>query len=137
MPKMKLCYDDCQKITAYLMTRAKEDFKKGIGMVITDDAGRVLSATLMDGASPRTIEFATHKAYTAAKFEKSTHDFMVHLHSKGYEMDCFCNPMLTPLNGGAPILNEEGRTIGAVGVSGLKGEEDQIVVDECVNLLNQ
>ena len=135
MSRAKLNYADCQTVTKYLMDRAVNGFNKGIGIAITDAAGQLLSATLMDGAKPRALEYAYHKAYTAAKFEKSTQAFMQHLHSKGFEMDCFCDPKLSPLNGGAPTLNEENEVIGAVGVSGLKGEEDQIVVDECINLL--
>lgn len=137
MPKTKLTYEDCQKITNYLMSRAGKDFGKGIGIVITDSAGKVISASLMDGAHQRALQVSMNKAYTAARFEKSTQAFTAHIRSKGFVMADFCDPMLSPLNGGAPILNEEGTVIGAVGVSGLKGEEDQIIVDECTNLLNQ
>ena len=130
MAKTKLSFEDKEKIIHYLMERVEKANGKPLAIAISDGAGVLVSLTLMEGLAVRGGGFATHKAYTAAKFQKSTWEMVKHLDKQGVPMSAFCDPNLSPLKGGAPIKNEEGDVIGAVGISGWTGEEDQMLADE-------
>lgn len=92
-----------------------------VSIVVVDDGGHPLALERLDGASPISAYIATEKARTAALGRRE---------SKGYEdmvnagRTAFLSaPLLTSLEGGVPIVFD-GQVIGAVGVSGVKAEQD-------------
>lgn len=92
-----------------------------VTIVIVDDGGHPLALERLDGASPISAYIATEKARTSALGRRE---------SKGYEemvnggRTAFVTaPLLTSLEGGVPII-VDGQVIGAVGVSGVKAEQD-------------
>ncbi|MGE8067757.1 heme-binding protein [Pseudomonas sp. NPDC089569] len=92
-----------------------------VSIVVVDDGGHPLALERLDGASPISAYIATEKARTAALGRRE---------SKGYEemvnggRTAFLSaPLLTSLEGGVPIIHD-GQVIGAVGVSGVKAEQD-------------
>lgn len=92
-----------------------------VTIVVVDDGGHPLALERLDGAAPITAYIATEKARTAALGRRE---------SKGYEemvnggRTAFLSaPLLTSLEGGVPII-VDGQVIGAVGVSGVKAEQD-------------
>ena len=78
----------------------------------------------MDGAPLRSIAIAIHKAYTAVMMGSTTEAFGLRLKNEGVDARAFCDDKLTPLPGGTPILDGEGRLRGGVGISGLKPDQD-------------
>jgi glc operon protein GlcG len=92
-----------------------------VTIAVVDDGGHPLALERLDGASPISAYIATEKARTSALGRRE---------SKGYE-DMVNNgrhaflsaPLLTSLEGGVPII-VDGQVIGAVGVSGVKAEQD-------------
>jgi glc operon protein GlcG len=92
-----------------------------VAIAVVDDGGHPLALERLDGCAPIGAYIATEKARTSALGRRE---------SKGYEemvnggRSAFLSaPLLTALEGGVPIL-VEGQVIGAVGVSGVKAEQD-------------
>ena len=134
--KMRPSYMDCSRIITYLSEKIEKDEKhRPLAIAVSDGAGNLISLTLTENMSVRGGGFATHKAYTAAKFQKSTMKMVEHLDRQGVDMSAFCDPNLSPLKGGAPIITAEGDVIGAVGISGWAGWEDQELADEAADLV--
>ncbi|WCM53886.1 heme-binding protein [Pseudomonas sp. WJP1] len=92
-----------------------------VTIVVVDDGGHPLALERLDGAPPISAYIATEKARTSALGRRE---------SKGYEemvnggRTAFLSaPLLTSLEGGVPIT-VDGQVIGAVGVSGVRAEQD-------------
>jgi uncharacterized protein GlcG (DUF336 family) len=78
----------------------------------------------MDGAAPDTRLNAQRKAYTAARSDaKSTRELAGKARADPVERASF-DPFFTFFLGGVAVF-EDGRRVGAVGVSGLPGEVDE------------
>ena len=120
--KIVLTADDA----ATIMTAAKaEAMAQGwnVTIAIVDDAGMLMHLERIDGASPQSPEIATRKAKTSAlsRMPTKTLEDMVKDRPSFLLM-----PDRLPLQGGLPIMHH-GECIGAVGVSGVKSHEDEIV----------
>ncbi|MGY2261274.1 heme-binding protein [Pseudomonas sp. SDO55104_S430] len=104
-----------------------------VTIVIVDDGGHPLALERLDGAAPITAYIATEKARTAAlgRRESKSYEEMVN----GGRTAFVTAPLLTSLEGGVPII-VDGQVIGAVGVSGVKAEQDAQVAKAGVQSLN-
>jgi glc operon protein GlcG len=81
----------------------------------------------MDGAAPDTRLNAQRKAYTAARSDaKTTRELAEKVREDAVERASF-DPCFTFFLGGVAVF-EDGRRIGAVGVSGLAGDVDEQLV---------
>lgn len=92
-----------------------------VSIAVVDDGGHPLALERLDGCAPIGAYIATEKARSAAIGRRET---------KGYEdmvnggRTAFVSaPLITSLEGGVPVL-VDGQVIGAVGVSGVKAEQD-------------
>ncbi|CAD5110529.1 heme-binding protein [Zestomonas carbonaria] len=92
-----------------------------VAIAVVDDGGHPLALERLDGCAPVGAYIATEKARSAAIGRRET---------KGYEemvnggRTAFVSaPLLTSLEGGVPVL-VDGQVVGAVGVSGVKAEQD-------------
>lgn len=124
-----LTADDVQR----LLEAAREEAlgqQWAVTIAVVDDGGHPLGLLRLDGASPFTGYMATEKARTAAMGRRE---------SKGYE-DIINNgrtaflsaPVLKgTLEGGVPIV-VEGHVVGAVGVSGVKSDQDAQVAKQAI-----
>jgi len=104
-----------------------------VSIAVVDDGGHPLALERLDGCAPIGAYIATEKARSAAIGRRET---------KGYEdmvnggRSAFLSaPLLTSLEGGVPIL-VDGQVIGAVGVSGVKAEQDAQVANAGAASLN-
>jgi len=95
-----------------------------VSVFVADDHGEVVVAATMDDAPPDTRLNAERKAYTAARGDAaSTGELASKVRDDPVELASF-DPFFTFFTGGVAVF-EHGRRIGAVGVSGLPGEEDE------------
>jgi uncharacterized protein GlcG (DUF336 family) len=96
-----------------------------ISVVVADAAGFPVTVLRMDGAARMTVGVATTKAHTAAAYDMET-GFLGTLQEYVPELvsTMRVTAPVTALPGGVPIRTAEGRTIGAIGVSGGTGEQD-------------
>jgi uncharacterized protein GlcG (DUF336 family) len=91
---------------------------------VADTHGELVAAATMDGAAPDTRLNAQRKAYTAARSDAtSTRELAEKARADPVEQASF-DPFFTFFLGGAAVF-EDGRRVGAVGVSGLPGEVDE------------
>ena len=94
-----------------------------VSVVVADDHGEVIAAVRMDGAALDTYDNARRKAYTAARSDTpSTRALAAKAEGSATELQSF-DPHFSFFLGGVAAL-EGGSRIGAVGVSGLPGEDD-------------
>jgi glc operon protein GlcG len=94
-----------------------------VSVFVADDHGEVVAAATMDGAAPDTRLNAQRKAYTAARSDAvSTRELAEKVREDPVERASF-DPFFTFFLGGVAAFEGDER-VGAVGVSGLPGEED-------------
>jgi uncharacterized protein GlcG (DUF336 family) len=94
-----------------------------VSVFVADSHGELVAAASMDGAAPDTRLNAQRKAYTAARSDAlSTRDLAGKIKDDPVERASF-DPFFTFFQGGVAAF-EGARRVGAVGVSGLAGSED-------------
>ena len=95
-----------------------------VSVFVADDHGEIVAAATMDGAAPDTRLNAQRKAYTAARSDiTSTGELAAKVRDDPAELRSF-DPFFIFFRGGVAAF-EDGRRVGAVGVSGLPGEQDE------------
>jgi len=95
-----------------------------LSVYVADDHGEIVAAATMDGAAPDTRLNAERKAYTAARSDaETTRALADKVRDDPAELASF-DPKFTFFKGGVAVF-EDGRRVGAVGVSGLPGDEDE------------
>ena len=91
---------------------------------VVDDHGALRYQYVMDGARSVSVDVAQMKATAAARTRMSTRVLMERNTEKvGFGYGNFPNVVLLP--GGVPIVAENGATLGAIGVSGASGDQDE------------
>lgn len=109
---------------ARVLTAARQEAQArqwSVTIVVVDDGGHPLALERLDGCAPASAYIAMEKAPAAALGRKETRDYedMVN----GGRTAFVTAPLLTSLEGGVP-LRVEGQVVGAIGVSGVKSEQD-------------
>ena len=95
-----------------------------VSVFVADGHGELVAAATMDGAAPDTRLNARRKAYTASRSDaRSTRELAEKVRDDPVERASF-DPFFTFFLGGVAVF-EGDRRVGAVGVSGLPGEEDE------------
>jgi glc operon protein GlcG len=98
---------------------------------VADSHGELVAAATMDGAAPDTRLNAQRKAYTAARSDaRSTGELADKARKDPAELASF-DPFFTFFRGGVAAF-EEGIRVGAVGVSGLPGEDDEALATDAL-----
>lgn len=93
-----------------------------VTIAVTDDGGHPLALRRMDGCAPMSAYVAPEKARSAALGRRETQAFEDMIN--GGRAAFLSAPVLQGLlTGGIPVLHE-GQVIAAVGVSGVKPEQD-------------
>jgi uncharacterized protein GlcG (DUF336 family) len=102
-----------------------------VSVFVADSHGELVAAATMDGAAPDTRLNAQRKAYTAARSDAaSTGELADKARGDPAELASF-DPFFTFFRGGVAAF-EDGRRVGAVGVSGLPGEDDEALASEAL-----
>ncbi|WP_179405194.1 GlcG/HbpS family heme-binding protein [Burkholderia guangdongensis] len=123
--KMKpvLTSDDVKTMAAAAETHAAANHW-AVTIAILDDGAHLLHLHRMDGAAPSTVEMALAKGRTAALGRRE---------SKAYEeivlqgrVSFLSSPLAGLVEGGVPIV-VDGETVGSIGVSGVKSEQDSAI----------
>ena len=102
-----------------------------VSVYVADDHGELVAAAMMDGAAPDTRLNAQRKAYTAARSDaRSTRELAAKVADDPVERASF-DPFFTFFKGGVAAF-EDGVRVGAIGVSGLPGEEDERLAHQAI-----
>ena len=91
-------------------------------IVVVDDGGYPIVLRRLDDTQVASVEVGIGKAKTAAIFRRPSEVFEEQV--RNGRLASLVLPGSTPLQGGVPILFE-GKTIGAIGVSGNTPKEDE------------
>ena len=105
-----------------------------VTLAVVDDGGHLLWLQRLDGAAPISAQIATAKARTAAlgRRESKVYEDMI---NQG-RMSFLSAPALQGmLEGGLPIM-VDGQCVGAVGVSGVKSNEDAVIARAGIDALD-
>jgi uncharacterized protein GlcG (DUF336 family) len=130
---LMITLEEARKIIAAAEKKALE-IKQPMNIAVVDEGGNLVSHVRMDGAWIGSIDISINKAFTSRAFDIATKDlaqnsqpggqfFGIHVSNHGRVM---------VFAGGIP-LKRGGRVVGAVGVSGGSGEQDQTVAQAGVN----
>ena len=104
-----------------------------VSVFVADESGELVAAATMDGAAPDTRLNARRKAYTAARSDAvSTRALAEKVNSKPPAELASFDPVFTFFLGGVAAFAGE-RRVGAVGVSGLAGADDDALARRALN----
>ena len=116
-----------QAIVDHVVTNASGP----VSVFVADSHGELVAAATMDGAAPDTRLNAQRKAYTAARSDAtSTRELAEKARADPAERASF-DPFFTFFQGGVAAF-EDGRRVGAIGVSGLPGPDDDALAREAL-----
>ncbi len=92
-----------------------------VTIAIVDDGGHLLASLRLDEAAPISAYIAVEKARTSAlaRRESKQYEDMVNAGRTAF----LSAPLVTSLEGGVPLL-AHGQVVGAIGVSGVKPDQD-------------
>jgi glc operon protein GlcG len=111
------------EVDAILAAARNEAVKRNwaVAIAVVDDGGHLLGLSRLDGASPVSASIAIEKARTSAigRRESKAFEDMIN----GGRFAFLSTPLLATLEGGVPIMFN-GQCVGAVGVSGVKSDQD-------------
>ena len=93
-----------------------------VTIAIVDDGGHLLALQRLDGAAPISSHIAPAKAHTAALGQRETKVYEDIINNGRYAF-LTAPEVKGMLEGGVPIM-KDGQCLGAVGVSGVKSNED-------------
>ena len=105
--------------------------KKNIAVAVVDDHGELLVFARMDGTSLHAGVLAQNKAYTSARDRQATASLAQWAKDTGKDMGYWTDPKFTGIQGGLPI-SENDLVTGAIGVSGLSEEEDEVIAQQAI-----
>ena len=119
--KPMLTADDVKKILQAAEAHALAK-QWAVTIAVADDGGYLLGMVRLDGASPMSSQMGPAKARTSAIGRRESKGFEDMINAGRYAF-LSAPDMEGLLEGGVPII-AEGHVIGAVGVSGVKSNED-------------
>jgi len=120
---------DARKVIAAAERQARE-IGQPMNIAVADEGGNLVAHVRMDGAWLGSIDISINKAFTARAFDISTKELAQHSQSGGqfFGIHVSNHGRVMIFAGGVP-LRRAGRVVGAVGVSGGSGEQDQSVAE--------
>lgn len=101
-----------------------------MNIAVVDDGGNLVAHVRMDGAWRGSIDIAINKAYTSRAFDIQTKDLADNAQpgQQFYGINASNNSRVMIFAGGIP-LTQGSEVVGAVGVSGGTGDQDQAVAE--------
>ena len=110
-----------EKIAAAAELEAKKR-NATVVIAVVDDGGYPLIIKRLDDTQVASVDVGIGKARTAAIFRRPSRDFEEQI--KNGRVASLVLPGATPLQGGLPLI-VDGKTVGAIGVSGNTPQEDE------------
>jgi uncharacterized protein GlcG (DUF336 family) len=110
--------------------RKAQTIKQPMNIAVVDEGGNLVAHVRMDGAWIGSIDISINKAFTSRAFDIATKDLAEHTQSGGqfFGIHVSNRGRIMIFAGGIP-LRQDGKVIGAIGVSGGSGEQDHAVAE--------
>lgn len=121
--------EDARRIIAAAEKKAHE-IGQPMNIAVADEGGNLVSHIRMDGAWLGSIDISIKKAYTSRAFDIATKDLATHSQSgeQFFGIHASNDGRVMIFAGGIP-LKQNGKIVGAIGVSGGSGEQDHAVAE--------
>ena len=118
--------EEARKATEAMLEEAMKVPDRPVAIAVVDGHGRLVAYARMDRCRLLPQQLAYKKAYTAAIMRSDTGALAEWFKSAGRSVSDFGDPNMIAIQGGVIIQrpNEEA-FLGAIGVSGLRAEEDE------------
>ena len=129
--KISLTLDDAKKIAAAAEAEARRN-NWPVVIVVVDDGAHLLHLLRLDNTQFGSIDVAIGKARAAIAFRRPTKAWEERL-ADG-RMGYLGLPGILPIEGGLPIT-VDGQFIGAVGVSGVRSDQDAQIAQAGIDAL--
>lgn len=125
------------EVAKRLIESAEQEAKRlGVKMVISilDEGGNLIATHRMDDAWLASIEIAQNKAWTSVALKMPTANLAEATvpNAELYGLNTTNNGRIVVFGGGIPLI-QDGKVVGAVGVSGSSVENDVRVAQAAVN----
>ncbi len=112
-----------------VMGGAEAEAKKNnwpVAVVVLDSGGNIVALHRLDNTQFGSIEVARQKAWSAVAFRRPTKAFQDAVAGGPAGVRILALEGASPIEGGLPLL-VDGKIVGAIGVSGVTGEQDSMV----------
>ncbi|MEO8727016.1 MAG: heme-binding protein [Acidobacteriaceae bacterium] len=121
--------EDARRVIAAAEKKARE-IGSPSNIAVADEGGNLVAHVRMDGAWMGSIDISIKKAWTARAFDISTKELAGFSQSGGqfFGIHASNDGKVMIFAGGIP-LKLDGKVVGAVGVSGGTGDQDQAVAE--------
>ena len=121
--------NDARRMIAAAEKKAAE-IGQPMNIAVVDEGANLIAHVRMDGAWIGSIDISINKAYTSRAFDISTKDLAQHSQSGGqfFGIHVSNSGRIMIFAGGIP-LKRDGKIVGAIGVSGGSGQQDQAVAE--------
>src|SRR5690554_557072 len=108
-----------------------EEIGQPMNIAVVDAGANLVCHARMDGAWIGSIDVSINKAFTSRAFDIATKDLAEHSQSGGqfFGIHASNNGRVMVFAGGLPLRDGSGTVVGAVGVSGGTGDQDQAVAE--------
>jgi uncharacterized protein GlcG (DUF336 family) len=122
--------ENARRVISAAESKAQE-IGQPMNIAVVDAGGNLVSHARMDGAWIGSIDISINKAFTSRAFDISTKDLAEPSQPGGqfYGIHVSNGGRIRIFAGGVPLVGEGGGVVGAVGVSGGSGEQDQEVAE--------
>lgn len=130
--KHSVSLDDARRILAAGEAKARA-IGQPMNLAVVDAGGNLVAHIRMDGAWIGSIDISINKAFTARAFDLSTKSLAENAQPGGqfYGIHASNGGRIMIFAGGIPLQRDE-QIVGAIGVSGGSGEQDQTVAEAAV-----
>jgi uncharacterized protein GlcG (DUF336 family) len=123
--------EDARRVISAAEGKAQE-IGQPMNIAVVDAGGNLVSHARMDGAWIGSIDISINKAFTSRAFDISTKDLAEPSQPGGqfYGIHVSNGGRIRIFAGGIPLSSgDSGEVVGAIGVSGGSGEQDQEVAE--------
>jgi uncharacterized protein GlcG (DUF336 family) len=116
-----------------------EKIGQPMNIAVVDAGGNLVAHVRMDGAWIGSVDIAINKAYTSRAFDISTKDLGEKSQPGGdfFGIQVADGGRVMTFAGGIPLKSSAGDVVGAVGVSGGVGKQDQKVAEAAAGAFEQ
>jgi uncharacterized protein GlcG (DUF336 family) len=110
--------------------RKAAEIGQPMNIAVADEGGNLKAHVRMDGAWLGSVDISISKAWTARAFDIETRELAKHSQSGGqfFGIHASNHGRVMIFAGGVP-LKKDGKVVGAIGVSGGTGDQDQAVAE--------
>jgi uncharacterized protein GlcG (DUF336 family) len=120
---------DARRVIAAAEEKARE-IQQPMNIAVVDAGGNLVAHVRMDGAWIGSVDISINKAWTSRAFDVSTKDLseLAQPKEQFYGIHASNHGRVMIFAGGIP-LKQGGQVVGAIGVSGGMGKQDQAVAE--------